>query len=110
MTAPASWKARQTRPGIDSISNMAMRYGFPPSTLREVIRKAGTKVVREDGYRGKLEQHRTTRPTGGFLTTTRVITGWDDGVVGVDLDKTFVTRKSIRAVSRWAFQKMYGDN
>ena len=56
MTTP-TFKARQMRPGRDTIATMAMHYSIPNQRVREAILNAGAPVIREDGHKG------TIRPT-----------------------------------------------
>jgi hypothetical protein len=88
-----SFKARQMVPGKDTISVIAMHYGFTPSHVRDIIMKAGARVTREDGFTGTLLKAKTFK----FAV-------WSDGRVGVNPAKTKLTRQAIKAVSQWAWQ------
>jgi hypothetical protein len=83
-----SWKARKMVPGKDTIATMALHYGTTPATLREVIRKAGAEVIRDDGL--KLT-----------FVLAKKTTVWSDGRVGVDLATTALTKAAISAVVQW---------
>lgn len=87
-----SWKARKMVPGKDSIATMALHYGTTPATLREVIRKAGSKVIRDDGFKGTF-------------VLVKKATVWSDGRVGIDLATTTLTREAITAVVLWKIQQ-----
>lgn len=92
--AQQSWKARQMVPGQDTISIMAMHYGFKPSQVRDIIKAAGVEVIREDGFKGQLVSVKGSRTPG-----------WSDGQVGVDPATTKLTRPAIKAVADWAWRK-----
>lgn len=83
-----SWKARKMVPGKDSIATMALHYGTTPATLREVIRKAGAEVIRDDGL--KLT-----------FVLAKKATVWSDGQVGINLATTALTKAAISAVVQW---------
>lgn len=101
-----SWKARKMVPGRDTIRVMATHYGLKPSDVRDIIRKAGAKVIREDGFRGYL--HMTTvsgvRVGKPEVKRSKVI-AWSDGSLGVDADTTKLTKEAIMAVATWAMNK-----
>ena len=104
-----SFKARQMVPGKDTIRVMATHYGLKPSVVRDIIMKAGVKVVREDGFRGKLaDLSRGDFVVAGLsprLMSMKKIVGWEDGTIGVDPLTTKLTRKAITAVALWKFQQ-----
>jgi hypothetical protein len=89
-----TFKARQMVPSRDTIAVMALHYGLKPSIVRDVIKRAGAKLIREDGFRGTLVS---------IPGASRV--RWSDGVEGVDPKTTKLTRKAITAVSRWKFEQ-----
>ncbi|HEY6020510.1 MAG TPA: hypothetical protein VIY48_11675 [Candidatus Paceibacterota bacterium] len=101
-----SWTARKMVPGKDTISVMAMHYGFKPSVVRDVIRAAGVKVIREDGFKGYLHMKTVSGSSVGKpgVRRTKVIT-WSDGSLGVDPATTKLTKEAIKAVAFWAFNK-----
>lgn len=96
-----SFKARQMQPGHDTISVMAMHYGFKPSKVTDIIKQAGAEVIREDGFRSKLLGAMVSKEGKGKV---RAIV-WTDGVIGVNPDKTRLTKDAIKAVSLWAFRQ-----
>ena len=104
-----SWKARKMVPGKDTLSIMAMHYGLSPSKARDIIISAGVKVIREDGFKGKLlvfGKRNVSAIVVGLsprLMNQRRVTGWEDGLIGVELATTKLTRPAIRAVAQWKF-------
>ena len=89
-----TFTARQMVPSVDTIAVMAMHYGLKPSTVRDVIKRSGAKLIREDGFRGTLVS---------IPGASRV--KWSDGVEGVNPKTTKLTRKAIMAVAQWKFQQ-----
>lgn len=89
-----SFKARQMVPSKDTIAVMALHYGLKPSTVRDVIKRARVKLIREDGFKGTLVS---------IPGASRV--KWSDGVEGVDPKTTKLTRPAINAVAKWKFEQ-----
>jgi hypothetical protein len=107
-----SFMARKMVPGKDTIKVMALHYGLKPSVVRDVIRKAGVKVIREDGYRSKLvfADTRNAVVSSRTLRPSKVV-GWEDGELGVDPETTRLTKAAIMAVAHWSFaQKLENDS
>jgi len=119
MTAQTkTWKARKMVPSKDTISVMALHYGLRPSKVRDIIKSAGVKVIREDGFKGKLvnlggKRNAIVVGLSPQLMGQKFIAGWEDGRIGVDPATTRLTKAAIMAVAFWKFQKdseNTGDN
>jgi hypothetical protein len=97
-----SFKARQMVPGKDTLSVMAMHYGLKPSTVRDIIKSANVPVIREDGFKGEIIMV-------SYAPGKRKVLGWSDGQVGIDPDKTKLTKPAIMAVAHWKFLQSEND-
>lgn len=101
---PVAWKARKMVSGKDTIAVMAMHYGLRPSKVRDIIREAGAKVIREDGYKSKLVMVESEVRSLMLGARRTKVVGWEDGSAGVDPSTTKLTKPAIMAVALWKHQ------